>query len=314
MAFGIFFILAEIFALIACFRKEISFKKALLFFLGLLAVFSPRIFFEMRHNFLVTKNVLNFLREKGLAVSGGVDLLGRSQERLMAFISAWHQTLANGNSFLGLILLILGIISLVFLKKYSSRTEKRIVNFLILLILGLYLLFSLYSGDFWSYYLIGLPTLYILLFIFLLYRLYQVIQRKIFLLGLILYFIFLIQPLKMIDAFRQPDWEGDAAVYRNVKFAVEEVFQNADGESFDYLVYTPPLIPYTYEYLFTWLSEKEYHNLPRPESQLLYFIVEPNAYQPDLPEDWLLAHDGDADFVFEKKLKGGIILQKRRRE
>jgi len=314
VAFGIFFILAEIFALIVCFRKEISFKKSFFFFLGLLVIFSPRILFEMRHNFLVTKNALNFLREKGLAISGGGDLLGRTQERLIAFISVWHDTLARGNSFLGLILLILGIASFLFLKKYSSKTEKRIVNFLVLLISGLYLLFSFYGGDFWWYYLIGLPTIYILLFVFLLHRLYQVIPKKIFWLGLIFYLVFLAQPAKIFITLRQPDWEGDAAIYRNVKFAVEEVFKDTDGEPFDYLVYTPPLIPYTYQYLFTWLSEKKYHNPPQPGSERLYFIVEPNAYQPEFSRDWLLAHDGDGEFVFEKKLKGGILLQKRKRK
>ncbi len=314
VAFGIFFILAEIFALIACFRKEVSFKKALLFFLGLLVIFSPRILFETRHNFLVTRNALNFLREKGLAVGGDGNLLGRSQERLMAFISVWHNALARGNSFLGLVLLILGIASFFFLRKNSSKTEKRIVNFLILLILGLYLLFSFYGGDFWWYYLIGLPTIYTLLFIFLLHRLYQVIPRKVFWLGLIFYLVFTAQPAKIFMTLRQPGWEGDAAVYRNVKAVVEGVFQDADGEPFSCVVYTPPMTPYAYQYLFTWLSEKKYHNLPRPENELVYFIIEPNAYDPDRQRDWLLAHGGDGKIVFEKKVKGGITLQKRRRE
>lgn len=310
VAFGAFFIVSQVVIGGFLFRKNLSLRKVFLFFLGLFLVFSPRLLFDLRHDFLATKNIFYIFGLGGL-ISGERGLLFRFQERSQAFLGTWNNTLANGHSFLGLLFLGLTVVSLLLFRSRLAKKERQLASFLIFIIFSLYLLFSLYAGDFWWYYLVGLPIVYSFLFVLALRCLASLLSQRLFLLVIIVYFIFLIQPKsKIFESLKNPYWEGDPSVYRHLKAVVEEVFQHADGEPFRYLVYTPPLHPYTYQYLFTWLSERRYHNPAREEHQRwFYLIVEPDIGREDLPGKWLAQYQNDGLLIEEKKMAGNILLQ-----
>lgn len=311
-AFGMFFVSAATIAIILVFRHNLTLKKVALYMFGVLLIFLPRTVFDVRHDFLQTRNLIFSLGNTSLP---STDFLTRFYERSKAFFGMWNLTLANGNQLLGGPLLIFTILSLAVFYKKCSNKERRFVKFFLLIILFILLFFSLYSGDFWHYYLVGLPVLYIVLFVFSLRLAFVTINKKVVGITIILYMLFLIQPLKLWQSVKNPYWEGDAAVYRNAESTVREIYQDANDRPFNYIVYTPPVIPYTYEYLFLYFSGKQNYSLPPKENKrFLYVIIEPENERPELQKEWLKLHENDGVILWEKQMKGGVVLQKRERE
>jgi hypothetical protein len=311
-AFGIFFFISQLLALEVVYRRQWSFKKLVFFFTGALIIFSPRIIFELRHNFLMSKSIIKFFSEEGFSAELG--LINRLFQRLIAFWEIWNNTLANGATWLGISLVIFCLIARFFYYRRFLSKERKMVNFLIIVFLGIYFMFSFYGGSFWSYYLVGLPLLFAVL-LAILWRAWSFfLKPRIFLVISILYLLFLFWQ-DLSDFIKNIGWEGDIAVYRNVINVVHETYRQANGRPFNFIVYTPPVIPYTYQYLFTWLAEEKYHNLPQQENQsLLFAIIEPDKERPSRQEQWMLEYKDDGKIINERLLPGEVILQVRKRE
>lgn len=310
-AFGVFFVVAQTVTVLLFFRKQINLKRILYCIGGFMIIIWPRIIFDLRHSFLMSRNIVAFFRQPEGAKT---DLLSRFIDRSLDFFYLWTQTFSNENIILGGLLILGIVIVLVKYYRFFNNSSKTLIKILISIIVLMYLQFSLYPGDFWQYYLIGLPVLYGAVF-FLAYSVLEGrVRAKKFLLLPILYLLFLLQPIKHIKGIAGDNWEGDAAVYRNVRQAVETVYRDADGQEFNYIVYTPPVIPYTYQYLFVWLADTKYHNYPQAENRkLLYVLIEPEYEHPEFQERWLALHESDGKIVAHQKLRGGILLQKRER-
>jgi hypothetical protein len=77
----------------------------------------------------------------------------------------------------------------------------------------------------------------------------------------------------------------------------------------------PPQIPYTYDYLFDWISSKENCHLSdkRTDQKLLITLNEVDLQNPSLLVDWITAKDHftSIDQIYHH---GGIQLQYRLRQ
>jgi len=300
VAFGTFFLIAQIVALMGVYRK-IRWS----YFLGLAIIFSPRLIFDLRHDFLVTKNILKLIQQP--PVSAGFNLWHSLAEKFIALQGTWNNTLANGNFVAGSTLFIFVLIILIKYYRRLSKTEQQLLTTTLVVCFLIYLFFSFWPGDFWWYYLAGLPVI----FIFWLALSIRVSGYY----GLaVIYLLFLLQPIKLITSLGEK-WEGNAAVYRNSKRTAVSILDQADGQPFNLLVYTPPVIPHTYNYLFSWLSDTHYSNLPQQENQpLIFVILEPDYEHPERLADWLQIHQFDGKIVEERIMPGQIIVQKRIRQ
>ncbi|KKU29353.1 MAG: hypothetical protein UX80_C0005G0048 [Candidatus Amesbacteria bacterium GW2011_GWA2_47_11b] len=72
--------------------------------------------------------------------------------------------------------------------------------------------------------------------------------------------------------------------------AVDWIYQDAAGQSFNTDVYVPPVIPHAYDYLFLWRGKSA-----RPSAQLvsrLYTIYEPDGEHPQFLSAWQTRQDG----------------------
>lgn len=311
IVFGLLLFFGVILSVIIIAWKKLSFKSILSFILGLLALFTPRIFFEFRHQFLMTKSFIDFF-SGGNSMDSSNFLARISLNRFNIFLNQFNSTLASENKLLGIILILFILITLIFLYKKSEIIIKNFIKTSLIIILTFLSGTVFFSHDIWPHYLVGLPIFYILMFSLCLYLLYKKLSNYLIpiLIVLIIFFINL-NPFVMIGGLGKSLWEGNAAVYRNQLAVIDYVYKNADGKKFKYVVYTPAVHDYSYRYLFVWYGPKKYHYYSSKDGNLSYFILEPDFEHPFRLLNWLEERKGDGKIIKSEEVKGGIVVQTR---
>lgn len=315
IVFGILFFVSIFVSLIFMFRKRLIITKLAFSLFGLLLIFSPRIIFEIRHNFLMFRKAIDFFSSEFLS-SEPISFFGVFLNRLEALFILWSDTLAGQNSLIGFILILFFLLCLfTFYKKIDNIQKQFIIT--ILIVLGVFLVgLVFFSHDIWPHYIVGIPVFYILLLSLAINTIRNVLKNFwiIFLLLLVLFWINL-NPIRVLDNIKNPLWEGNAAVYRNQLVIIDYIYTEAKGQSFKYIVYTPAVHDYSYRYLFSWYGNKKYGYIPSEKnSQTFYVILEPDHDLPFRLKDWLKIREKDGEVIKEKLVKGGVIVQTRIRK
>jgi 4-amino-4-deoxy-L-arabinose transferase-like glycosyltransferase len=308
--FGILLFLGIVLSVVITERKKISIKYIILFILGNLIILAPRILFDLRHQFLMTKALIAFLL-KGNSLSSNFNIIEIFNSRFNVFFDQFNSTLALGNKLLGAVLIFFIIATIIILYKKAERQIQLFINTSVMVILVFIFGTVFLSHDIWPHYLVGLPVFYILLFSIAAYLIAKNFSTKLAGIIVILVFLLNLNPYALIQNFNKPIWEGDASVYRNQVAVVDYVYKQAGGKPFKYVVYTPPLYDFTYQYLFNWYGPKKYHYLPQVQSNLAYFIIEPDTQYAWRLKDWLTQREADGKIIKSEVIKGGIIVQTR---
>ena len=129
--------------------------------------------------------------------------------------------------------------------------------------------------------------------------------------SVLIVFIINFNPVSVINNLTKPLWVGDASVYKNQLEVIDYVYRQSVGKSFKYVVYTPPVYDYTYQYLFQWYGPHKYHYAPSVDSRTAYFILEPDTQYPFRLTDWLKQREKDGKIIKTEKFESGIIVQTR---
>lgn len=303
-SFGIFYLLGTAIFLIIWFRKKLP-----PFLFGFFLVLLPQIIFDLRHEFLITKAAREAIlhpKVYQLALPFGERILARAD----LFFLVFAKTFALGNKILAFGIFVLGILGFSFFLKTADKKLQKIALVFLIMIVTLFLGFSWYKDIIWEYYLVGLPAL-ALFFLLLSFSL-----RKPLWLGqvLVVVAVFLVLINLGNNLKKQEKWAGDASVLKNQIEILDFIYQDAQKEKFNVIVYTPPLIDYPYRYLFLWYGQKKYGYQPSPSlepQKLLYVILEPDVYLPQRRELWLKAREGDGQPLFRQKFLSGLEVEKR---
>ncbi len=310
--FGLFLSLGVMISVIVIKRMKIKLKEVFFFFLGNIIIFAPRILFEIRHQFLMTKSFAGFILRS--ETSGKIGIFEIIIDKWNTFSDLFNSTVVLNSKLFVLILIIFIVISLaLFYKKLSSR-ERNFVITSIIVIITFFIGIVFFRHDIWPHYLVGLPVFFILILGISVNLISKKFKTFIFS-SIILTFIFLVNlniPMIVSD-INKPLWEGDAAVYRNQVSVIDYVYKDAGGKKFKYVVYTPPVYDYTYKYLFKWYGPNKYKYSPSVSADISYFILEPDFQNPQRLKDWLKTREGDGRIIKSEKVKGGIIVQTRTR-
>jgi hypothetical protein len=310
IVFGLLLLISIALSVIVIVRKNLRLKSIMAFVLGALLIFAPRIVFEFRHQFLMTKAFLNLLT-KGTGEHVGLSL-NVLINRFLVMFDQFSSSLTNSNKLFGALILLFISLSLVVLYR---KTDTKIRNFITtsVIVTFIFLLGTVvFSHDIWPHYLVGLPVFYILLLGIAFYLLRKQLANAVFV-SLLIFLLFLINlnPQAVVQGLTQPLWEGDASVYRNQLTVIDYVYKQAAGKNFKYVVYTPPVYDYTYQYLFSWYGPQKYHYSPLVQSNLAFFILEPDLQYPFRLSDWLKQREADGRIIRSQEVKGGIIVQTR---
>jgi hypothetical protein len=312
IVFGLLFFVGFLLAMMILNWKKMLQWRALFALLGLFIMFSPRIFFELRHQLLMTNTIIKLITQPH--VSGNTLTFQNIFAKLVIFFGFYADTVAGGAKIAaGALLIVLATIFIVYFKKFAGMTRKFFLLSCIVIatfIVGI----VFFSHDIWPHYLVGLPVLFILVTGIVVNAVVQDIKKQTFIYFFCvcnLFFWLNVQPAQIITSIQKP-FIGDASVYRNQLAIIDYVYQQAGGKPFNYVVYTPPIFDYPYQYLFAWYGKNIYHYVPSTDHQQLFFlIIEPDKDHPTLLRDWLKVREKDGKIIKQVKMPSGVTVQER---
>ncbi len=283
---------------------------SLLFVLTLL----PQIVFNFKHqNILLNNFIATFFKK----VSFTINFWEVADLRLKFYWNMYFAKIYPQNQLLALIFLIISIVGLIKLFNTLKRN-----NDLILLIIFVFtplvclFFFQGNEGNIYDYYTTGIYNAMILLFAVGLGGVYIHTSKVLVFLFAVLFLVLNIRPL--YGYLFSHVSEGTSIILANQKLAVDWVFADVNQTTtFNVDVYVPPVIPYTYDYLFLWRGTSKCGETlcgldKVNQVKNLYTLYELDPPHPERLEAWLLRQDGIGKVLYEKQY-GGVIVQRRER-
>jgi len=284
--------------------------KTLLISVGtfLLTLF-PQVAFDFRHDHLIFNAI------KSHFANPGEPSFVFDQQKLVA---RWHFFTDSFSSILipqvywpTIVAFVLAFFLILTSKKFR-RPQVKLLYYLLFIPLLILSFYQGNQGNFYSYYLIGLYPLAVVLL--------SGVLNKFFLMPILFAFpwVFLIlfgqANYTLVDNFLAAGCDGPEHITMgNQLQAIDWIYQQADGRDFNVDVYVPPVIPYSYDYLFLWYGQKEYGYQPVDDQiELLYTLSEVDTEIPGRLQAWL---DRQAGIGEVKKMErfGGILVEERTR-
>lgn len=310
-AYGISILLSVI--LLPIFFGKYFFRKEYLYtLLGIIITISPRIIFELRNDFLMTRSFTAYLKEP-IVHGESFNFVQRFINNSDLFLGLLSDTIARSNK---LILVIL-FIPLVFLMIYLAKDKKimkklvadSLIRYLLFLLTFLLIIFSIYKDIVWDYYLIGLPVI----FTVLLAKIFgYLISSKIIKIYSILFLVILILININTNIFStfKITWEGGDSEYRNQKMVMDYIaFQKPTD--FTIHSYSPAIYDHPFNYLINWYQKKGLLNEPKEDQNLMYLIIRDDEKQTYLSNGWYGDKTKDNTNILERKeFPGGLIIEK----
>jgi len=306
LSFGLFLIPTYFLALFI-FKKLRTFYVKLpnlsFFLLGLGIAFTPRLLFEIKNKFLQTKTLLSFFfKPKLYNPKPYIDVI---KDRVVLFKGYYEELFPN--VFLALLFTVLLVILLIYLFKNKTRLYAKSLLFFTYLVGMLFFLSTLYKDNFWRNYYDGIQYIFLFIISIILLTatkisLWEKYGKKVLILLLI--FIGLYQIILSWQS--TPKYEG-LAVQRAVVTYILSHEKNTDN--YCVRTYTPPVIPYTYNYLFTYEKMKKNVALPGNEwvNGTCWFIMEPDPFKFRLNE-WKKVNEPEKKAIVTSKKIQEILI------
>lgn len=285
-AFGI--MLLPIYFLLSIFYKPLREKifKTMHFLylsIGGLLIFAPRILFELKNNFSQTAKLINYFFNQESFIYKSIN--DRIFERINLFKGFYEGLFIN--QFLAGFFAIFIVLSVFIILKKRKFIYQNSLLFFSFLLAGLFMISLVYKDSFWSYYYEGLPYLFLSILILLSYN-YQNIKDKFFNTFIISLasIITILSVLKITNDFNKiPKKEGLYTISKVVSY----IHQNEKNlDNYCVIIYTPPAIPYTYNYLFHYYQK--FNNISYPKDgwadNKCWFVIEADHYD-ERRENWI---------------------------
>ncbi len=286
LAFGLFLIPSYIVLifLIGKLRGIFSSSKHIGYFaLGLLIPFVPRIFFEVKNNFQQTQILIGSFTH-GNAQNPN-SFAGAYQDRIGLFFGYFRSLFAyEPVLILSMLFIIIGLISLA--QNKTSKVSGAAIFFFSLL--GFLFLFSGLNKDsfFWGNYYEGIQYLYLIILAELFSS--QIKKPILRILSLFIFIIFLILSLSSFvkDLSKKPDNQGNLKNQTEIVNYIQS--KQSKDEKYCVKVYTPPAIPYTYDYLFLYSKLSKQFMLPEKDwiKSKCWLIIENDDFK-ERQQKWI---------------------------
>ncbi len=293
LSFGLFLVpsIILLFATSKAIRSYLFHKLSFLSYaIGLLIPFLPRILFEVKNGFLQTKVLLGFFTKPKLYNPRSYSEV--FDERVYVFRTYWEQAL--GSNFLAYLsaALLVGIVVYVIIHKYrlaKSKSETlpmppmqnefvRIAIVFATLLAGLFVFCLVYRDPFWGNYYEGIQLGFVVLFLALI-KTVQQLSRKLYLFFITITILLSLLTLKDRLLFTMGFKAGTGGLKMQESIVQQIVdTQNKKGDKiFCARVYTPPVIPHTYDYLWFYHYQNKDIETPRYDyvDGKCWYIIEP---------------------------------------
>jgi 4-amino-4-deoxy-L-arabinose transferase-like glycosyltransferase len=268
--------------------------------------FSPLLIFDIKHDGILRTGIQkNFLEEKSFVIPSTQFI----KERTIFYYDSFSIKIFHSRGKTEKILLTIFLISFIFYAPalFKNKFTKIILILLLSPIIGLYF-YQGNNNNFYEYYLTGYYMIYITLSSLVLGKLWQ--KKYI---GKILVIIFVLvflrnnyDPLKF--KLTSNTDSPNSIVFINQLQAIDYLAYDSIGSKFNVDVYVPPVISYSYDYLFKWKGIIQEEN----QVKLLYTLYEEDPPHPERLKAWLDRQKGIGKVIEEERF-GAITVQKRER-
>jgi 4-amino-4-deoxy-L-arabinose transferase-like glycosyltransferase len=289
-----------------------NFKNIIYVFLGFIAGYLPMLFFEARHNFLGTRGIINYLFSHK-TVTAAHPATNYLFDHFKSFVEGFQGTFPI-TFFAPIIMFLIISVSIYYLAKEKNLNLKYFFSFLILLIPVTFFVFAPLRNTVYGIYLQHLNISYLLLFCYIVYSAFK--QKHKILMLITISFITIVVLFGLsnaikVSAYDYFDYGGTAKIKGKID-ALDYIYKDAKGKPFGFLVFTPPVYTYPYDYLLWWYGQRKYHYLPYNDKKgTFYLLIETDPYKPWSYKGWLETVIKSGTIESTVTLPSGFIVQKR---
>lgn len=292
-------------------RARFNFKLILFSILSFIISLGTFIFFDLRHQFLMTKSLLNFLN-KHQTLKGYLPFQERLSEHFLSLVGVFKSAFFIDQLFLWGVILIIIFFGIIIFDRKNNLNYRKEIFLLFLFPIVTYVFYLFYPYVIWPEYVLGLLIPVALAFSLIFYQFLENSYLKILAYGFILFTIFLVANFLKTEYFFYSN-NTTAGSYKNQIRVIKWIFAKNKNKSFSYFVYTPETFTYGADYLFWWKGRTQYNYLPQSiKTNNTYLIM-----YPSLAND-LNAHNfwkknvlhTNGKILIKKIFKGNIVVEK----
>ncbi len=308
VSFGLF--LFPTFIVSVLFFKQLrllgkNYKNLLFFFLGAILPFIPRILFELKNKFLQTRSFLNFFVHP--TATNALSLKGSFDYRLQAFINYFKNVFYNNSSllaFLGLLVVMAPLLLLIHKKNFQK--QYGLLKFFVLHILILFFLSLAQKNNFfWGNYFEGIQYFFLFIIILSLNLLAKAKFKFVPHIAIALFLILSLYSL-IFNVFNTSKIQLSGLALTDS--LVQRVYHQVGHKNFCVRIYTPPVIPFTYNYLFSYYSHQK--KMAPPSTNFVnnqcWYIIEKDVYTFRI-DKWRTENIPPKVLLLKKELVGDNI-------
>ncbi|MDP3917984.1 MAG: glycosyltransferase family 39 protein [Candidatus Woesebacteria bacterium] len=301
-----FYIPAILIFLTLNWKNRPNLKTFLISLILFIFTFSPLLIFDIKHDGILRNGIVNNFVEEKSFVLPTKSLL---ENRTRFYYESFSTKIFHSREKTEMVLLTILLISFIYLlpSLYKNKFSRIILILLISPLLGLYF-YQGNNNNFYEYYLTCYYMIYIMLTSLVLGKLWQKnYLGKIFVIIFMLVFLrnnYYPLNTKLLDKSDSPN----SIAFINQLEAVNYLAYDSTGNKFNVDVYVPPVISYSYDYLFKWKGVIQEEN----QVKLLYTLYEEDPPHPERLKAWLDRQKGIGKVIEETKF-GAITVQKRER-
>ncbi|OGK18594.1 hypothetical protein A3E69_04035 [Candidatus Roizmanbacteria bacterium RIFCSPHIGHO2_12_FULL_40_130] len=255
VAFGLFLYPSFFLAILILKRLKdfLGTKKRFLYFVsGLLLPIAPRILFELKSGFSQTQLVLKYFNETSVQASKTYSEV--FWERFHLLKDFFLQSFPGQIQFLMWSTLCLIIIGIFFSFSNLKKLRKEFFLFTLILFVGLFVLSLLYKTVFWQNYFEGLPYFFV---VFSALSVSALLRSQKTVLKIIVYVYVVVLILSLGTTFAQELQNKESPKLEGLREHMEVskiIYADSKNDELCIKVYTPPIIPHTYRYLFAYFE------------------------------------------------------------
>ncbi len=290
--------------------KRIPWKTILLSVFAWSLPFLPLVVFDIRHQFLNLKGIIETFGGDRQIQSSLVLLV--ANHRMIFATNMFHAFQTMFTSYLVIVgLLIIGIFQLT--DKTVLRTKRQFIFFLYLFPPVLFGVLLFYKNDLWPWWLYELSVVMVVLVGMIIS---WMIRKKgiLRISAVVILVLMLVGYTKESIRFWKNDYHnyGGTAKIRGKIDALDFIFQDAQTKDFGLFFFTPPVYTYAYDFVNWWHGMRAYDYVPPQEKKnVFYLLAEPDSEKPWTYKGWMETAIIGGEIVNTWTLPSGFIVQKR---
>lgn len=265
--------------------------------------------FEVRHGFTMTRGLVAFLTNPVTVTKSAPFDVSGNLRTILYVVNSIFPPINNLPIWFWTVCIVAGLFWAVRTEQ-SSRIKQILYGMCIITSVHL-IIFVPYRNPIYGHYLVVLLYVLVPLIGYLAYRLMKTHARA------LVYALFTGLSIAALSLYPRVfvydfhDYGGTVKIQGKID-AIDAIYDMANGNDFNLLVFSPPVYTYPYDYMLLWYASKKYGYVPGKEkSGVVYLLMEPDPDKPWSYKGWLETVIIDGEVVDTVTLPSGFIIQKR---